>query len=94
MKKSRIAIIALFATLWCDGMAQKVYELSAPKSPILIVDGKLDMVFTSRMSVHFNDSTSTPQVQEYFLRINYVGDIAFAFIYGQLCQDQFWQGEP
>lgn len=47
-----------------------------------------------RMSVHFNDSVATPQVQEYFLRINYVGDVAMAFLDGQLCQDEFWHGEP
>ncbi len=47
-----------------------------------------------RMSVHFNDSGSTPQVREYFLQIKYVGDVAMAFMDGQLCQDEFWHGEP
>lgn len=47
-----------------------------------------------RMSVHFNDSIETPQVHEYFLRLDYVGDVAMAFLDGQLCQDQFWHGEP
>ncbi|MGN1255391.1 MAG: hypothetical protein ACI4T9_12485, partial [Prevotella sp.] len=39
-----------------------------------------------RMSVHFNDSIVAPQVQEYFLNIDYVGDVAMAFMDGQLCQ--------
>lgn len=47
-----------------------------------------------RMSVHFNDSISTPQVQEYFMKVDYVGDVAMAFMDGQLCQDEFWHGEP
>lgn len=47
-----------------------------------------------RMSVHFNDSISTPQVQEYFLRINYVADVAMAFMDGLLCQDEFWHAAP
>lgn len=47
-----------------------------------------------RMSVHFNDSIDKPQVQEYFLQVDYVGDVAMAFIDGQLCQDEFWHGEP
>lgn len=47
-----------------------------------------------RMSVHFNDSISAPQVQEYFLKIDYTGDVAMAFMNGQLCQDEFWHGEP
>lgn len=49
---------------------------------------------TRRMSVHFNDSISTPQVREYFLRINYVGDVAMAFMDGVLCQDEFYHGDP
>lgn len=47
-----------------------------------------------RMKVHFNDSVSAPQVQEYFLKIDYVGDVAMAFMDGQLCQDEFWHGAP
>ncbi len=47
-----------------------------------------------RMSVHFNDSITAPQVQEYFMQVDYVGDVAMAFIDGQLCQDEFWHGEP
>ena len=48
-----------------------------------------------RMSVSFNDkSASTPQVQEYFLRVNYVGDVAMAFMKGVLVQDEFYHGEP
>lgn len=36
----------------------------------------------------------TALVQEYFLRIHYVGDVAMAFIKGQLVQDEFYHGEP
>lgn len=46
-----------------------------------------------RMSVGFqNDNAS--HVQEYFLRIRYVGDVAMAFMKGQLVQDEFYHGEP
>lgn len=55
---------------------------------------RVDKRVPRRMSVHFNDSINAPQVQEYFLQINYVGDVAMAFIDGQLCQDEFWNGEP
>ena len=37
---------------------------------------------------------NVPQVQEYFLRVNYVGDVAMAFMKGQLVQDEFYHGEP
>ena len=56
-----------------------------------------------RMSVSFeaaaNSSlftihSSLPQVQEYFLRINYVADVAMAFMKDQLVQDDFYYGEP
>ena len=33
-------------------------------------------------------------VYEYFLRIHYVGDVAMAFMKGQLVQDEFYHGEP
>lgn len=46
-----------------------------------------------RMSVRFK-SDDAKQVQEYFLRINYVGDVAMAFMKGQLVQDEFYHGEP
>lgn len=48
-----------------------------------------------RMSVDL--STLSPQpstIQEYFLRINYIGDVAMAFMNGQLVQDEFYHGEP
>ena len=49
-----------------------------------------------RMSVSFTAEaySSLTQVQEYFLRINYVGDVAMAFMKGQLAQDEFYHGEP
>lgn len=47
MKITRITIIALFAALWCDGMAQKVYGLTASKTPMQIVNGTLGMGGTS-----------------------------------------------
>lgn len=47
-----------------------------------------------RMSVSAPALAATPQVQEYFLRIGYVGDVAMAFMKGQLVQDDFYYGEP
>ena len=52
-----------------------------------------------RMSVRILDdlthaASSNNQVQEYFLRIHYVGDVAMAFMKGQLVQDEFYHGEP
>ena len=42
-------------------------------------------------SLRKNDSS---QVQEYFLRIHYLGDVAMAFMKGQLVQDHFYYGDP
>ena len=52
-----------------------------------------------RMSVKVLDNSeivksSNGQIQEYFLRINYVGDVAMAFMKGHLVQDEFYHGEP
>jgi len=50
---------------------------------------------TSRhASLHFVEPENMPQVQEYFLRIDYTADVAMAFMDGVLCQDEFWQGQP
>lgn len=35
-----------------------------------------------------------PQVNEYFLKINYVADVAMAFINGSMVLDQFYHGAP
>ena len=35
-----------------------------------------------------------PQVNEYFLKINYVADVAMAFINGTMVLDQFYHGVP
>ena len=47
-----------------------------------------------RMGVHVDNMPMVPQVQEYFLRVNYVGDVAMAFMKGFLVQDEFYHGEP
>ena len=40
------------------------------------------------------DSLPEADVQEYFLRLDYVADVAMAFMDGQLCQDEFYHGAP
>ena len=47
-----------------------------------------------RMSVRLNSPSSNSQIQEFFLRINYVGDVAMAFMNDQLVQDHFYYGDP
>ena len=49
---------------------------------------------TRHASLHFAGPDDVPQVQEYFVRIDYTADVAMAFMDGLLCQDQFWQGQP
>ena len=52
-----------------------------------------------RMSVSVKSPLSTwrgagGEASEFFLRIHYVGDVAMAFMKGQLVQDEFYHGEP
>lgn len=47
-----------------------------------------------RLTVHFDDKLQAPQVQEYFLRLNYTGDVAMAFMNGTLVLDHFYHGAP
>jgi len=64
------------------------------------VDPQLAMkkVNPRRMSVDLSSLVaslaSAPQVHEYFLQVNYVADVAMAFMKGQLVQDAFYYGEP
>ncbi len=51
------------------------------------------MVFPSEQSQPKPD-TNDPKIRANYLRINYVGDVAMAFIKGQLDQDEFYHGEP
>ncbi len=52
-------------------------------------------VGTRRMSVKFDPAAAAkPQVHEYFLKLDYVGDVAMAFLEGKMVQDEFWHGEP
>lgn len=47
-----------------------------------------------RMSVSVPSLQTLPQVSDYFLRIHYIGDVAMAFLHGQLVQDEFYHDEP
>ena len=47
-----------------------------------------------RLTVRFEDNGEFPQVQEYFLRLNYTGDVAMAFINGKMVLDHFYHGAP
>ena len=57
-------------------------------------DFSFNKVGARRLTVHFNNKAETPQVQEYFLRLNYVADVAMGFINGTLILDQFYHGAP
>lgn len=56
---------------------------------------EVSRVGTRRMSVKFDPAAAAaPQVHEYFLKVDYVGDVAMAFLEGKMVQDEFWHGEP
>ena len=59
------------------------------------VDVKADWkkVGTRRMTVKI-DQPDVPQVNDYFLRVNYVADVAMAFIGGYLVLDHYYYGIP
>lgn len=44
------------------------------------------------MTIHFSDTICHPQVQEYFLNIDYTADVAMAFLGNELIDDDFWNG--
>lgn len=54
----------------------------------------VDKATSRRITVDFKDTANTPQVNEYFLKVDYTGDVAMAFIGGKMIQDHFWFGKP
>lgn len=56
-------------------------------------DFELDTVNSRRFTVHFPDRAEG-DVSEYYLRVDYTGDVAMAFLGGELVHDHFWTGEP
>lgn len=50
-------------------------------------------VGSRRLAVRFSGK-DYPQVNDYFLRLDYVGDVAMAFLKGELVLDHFYYGAP
>lgn len=50
-------------------------------------------VGSRRLAVRFSGK-NYPQVNDYFLRLDYVGDVAMAFLKGELVLDHFYYGAP
>lgn len=50
-------------------------------------------VGSRRLAVRFSGK-DYPQVNDYFLQLNYVGDVAMAFLKGKLVLDHFYYGAP
>lgn len=46
-----------------------------------------------RITVHFTDKPSK-NVSEYYLKLDYVGDVAMAFLENTMINDHFWSGKP
>lgn len=72
-----------------QGFKTQAVEVEAVKP-----DFSYKKVGARRLTVHFEDKGQTPQVQEYFLRLNYTGDVAMAFLNGTLVLDHFYHGAP
>ncbi|MCF0187150.1 MAG: beta-galactosidase, partial [Bacteroidaceae bacterium] len=47
-----------------------------------------------RMTVNFDPTKEVPQVNEWFLEIDYDGDVAMAFLDNEIVLDHFWYGQP
>lgn len=72
-----------------QGFKSQTTEVTAVKP-----DFSFKKVGARRLTVHFEDNEPTPQVQEYFLRLNYTGDVAMAFMNGTMVLDHFYHGVP
>lgn len=70
------------------GWKQQTIEVPAV-NPVF----KVDKAGSRRMTVTV-EPNNNKQVQEYFLQINYVGDVAMAFINNSMVLDHFYYGAP
>lgn len=69
------------------------------KSQAIAVDAvypeySTDRVSSRRVTVNFKDTISAPQVHEYFLGVDYIGDVGMAFLDNELVADHFYHGVP
>lgn len=75
--------------------SDKGWEKQTAEVPAVKPEFSYERRLTRRMTVHFpQPKQPEPQVQEYFLSIDYIADVAMAFIDDRLCQDEFYHGEP
>lgn len=61
------------------------------------IDRKLtiDRNISQRMNVWGDcDASLIPQVNDFFLKVDYTGDLAMAFVDNKFIHDHFWQGRP
>ncbi|MBO4665305.1 MAG: beta-galactosidase [Paludibacteraceae bacterium] len=75
--------------------SDKGWDTQTVEVPAVEPEFSYERRLARRMTVHFpQPKQQEPQVQEYFLRIDYIADVAMAFMNDQLCQDEFYHGEP
>lgn len=71
-----------------------VFETIRQSVPEVKPEFELDTHVPRRLEIAFKAAQDTPQVYEYFLRLDYVGDLAMAFLDNTLVLDHFYQGLP
>lgn len=73
-----------------EGFARRTVSVD-PVAPQLSVDKSVP----ARMEVTFTEKAAdVPQVNEYFLKVAYTGDLAMSFLDNTMVLDHFWQGKP
>lgn len=70
------------------------FEWQSVEVPAVTPEFSFEKIGARRMTLHFSENKPIPQVQEYFLRLNYTADVAMAFLDGILVLDHFYCGTP
>lgn len=71
----------------------KGFKEQTAEVPVVQPEYTSRKVGSRRLAVRFSGK-DYPQVNDYFLRLNYVGDVAMAFLKGELVLDHFYYGAP
>ena len=74
-------------TVWSDGKFKSFSQDVEPVTPSF----EATKVGARRLTVHFTGQPSA-QVQEYFLALDYTGDVAIGFLDNKVVADNLWQG--
>lgn len=91
----RVRLLNMGAPVFCyvEYPSAKGFKEQMKEVPSVQPEYTFRKVGSRRLAVRFSGK-EYPQVNDYFLRLDYTGDVAMAFLKGELVLDHFYYGTP